>query len=233
MRQYRNYSWKRKRVGVILLLLLLCVTFFVSCIAGSGELLKVGLFEKDAAVYLNEPMQAELSGNDETVLKMVDTLNVLPTGSVRIPSFERASDVVSLYRDAILNDLLRDNYSLYTGNVKTLTQTGDAYPHTVLTTAIPAVDFENAANRLFGTANVRHKNGEIYTYLNRSGAYTTVLQPWESAVELEVDRVEETQNTYRFYFTLSDEVGERASYCAVFVKRTDGDPCLQMLRSIA
>jgi len=232
MRQYRKGARKSRRLGIVLLLLLLCVTFLASCIAGSGTFMNLSTFQKDVSAYLNEPMQTELSLSDAVTQKMTEVVQILPMESVNLPSFSSASDAVMLYRDAILNDLLRDNYSLYTGNATTLAQTGDAYPHAVLTTAIPAEDFQNAANRFFGASGVRHKNGDVYSYLDRSDVYTTVLQPWECATELSVDRVEETKNTYRFYFTLANESGEHASYYAVFVKRENAEPCLQMLQSI-
>lgn len=233
MSRYRRNAWKQKRFGIVLLLLVLCATFFVSCIAGAGNFMNAGTLEKNASVYLNEPMQAELAQDDARTLKMIEILEILPMGSVKLPSFENASELVSFYRDAILNDLLRDNYSLYTGNVTALEQTGGAYPHAVLTTAIPTSDFEKAVNRCFGFSNVRHKSGEVYSYLNRSDVYTTVLQPWESDVELIFDRGEESEHAYRLYFTLVDDSGETASYCAVFAKRAQADLCLRMLKKIA
>ena len=134
------------------------------------------------------------------------------------------------YRDAILNDLLRDNYALYTGNSHSLSAAGEPYPHTVLTTLIPEKDMENAVSRYFGGSGVRHSSSTVYTYLDRSGAYTTVMQPWQSRVEIEVTRAEECESGYRIYVMLTDAEGSTASYCAIFQKRADGSAYLRALQ---
>ena len=223
---------KPKRIGILLLLLLLSATFLVSCIAGSGELSFGGLFAKDGTTYLNEPMLTELSAQDATVAQMLETLEILVMSNVTLPTFEKPSDVIPLYRDAILNDLLRDHYTLYTGNQQTLS-VGDAiYPNAVLTTAIPVADFESAVKSHFGMTSVRHKSGTVYTYLERANVYTTVLEPWESNVSVQVTGVELTAHTYRLFVTLTDSDGTQAAYCATFIKRDQDMPYLQALKQI-
>lgn len=228
-RRRRSYS-KRRTVGICLILFLFLVTFLASCIAASGETLIETVFPKDASVYVDEPIMGELALDGAEVAQMQSVIRVLVMGNTSLPVFERSSESVTLYRDAVLNALLRDHYSLYTGKAPNAMQ--DTSDSALLTTTIPAADFENAVRYYFGNVNVRHKSGAVYSYVSRSNTYITALQPWACDVDMTVTQVEESEHTYRLYFTLSDASGNAESYCAMFVKRADTVPYLQMLKKI-
>ena len=225
----RKYS-KRRKVGVCLLLLLFLITFLASCIASSGEVIFEKVFQKDTSVYADEPILNEIALDGAEVTQMQRVVDMLVMGNTSLPLFERPSESLSLYRDAVLNALLRDHYSLYTGNSQNGLQAEGA--RATLTTAIPASDFENAVRLYFGNINVRHKSGAVYSYEARENAYVTALQPWACDVEMTVTQAQETENTYRLYFTLSDAAGNTASYYAMFIKRAESAPYLQMLKQI-
>ena len=55
------------------------------------------------------------------------------------------------------------------------------------------------------------------------------MQALESQVQMEVTSLEETANTYRMTFVLSDGAGSTAAYSALFVKRSDGSCYLYAL----
>ena len=129
----------------------------------------------------------------------------------------------------ILNDMLRDNYSLYTGNAAVLEKVASASPHTVLTVAIPAEDFANAVNRYFGGSASSHKSGDWFSYLPGAQVYTTPLQPVESPCTVTVERAEETLHAYRLYFRISEGDATSETYIALFVKREDGSCYLRAL----
>lgn len=228
-----RYPYRRRkrrfRAGSILLLVLLCATFLVSCVAGPNALWIKGFFGLDLSDYRSQTVCATLSPTDQRVEEMVDTLDILLAGSVDLATFSTTSRLMEEYRDAILNDLLRDHYSLYMGNPQLLSVAESSYPEAMLSTAIPAKDLEQAVKRHFGGGSIAHRDGDVYEYLGRSDTYTTVLGPWESSVVLNVLSAEETQNTYRLYFTLSDGEHTSAVYCGLFVKRADGSTYLRSL----
>ena len=126
------------------------------------------------------------------------------------------------YRDAILNDMLRDHYMQYSGNGALLGSVANEYPGEVISTLIPKEDFESTVTRCCGTASVRHRSGSVFNFLGRVGGYTAPIQAWESRVQILVDSLEETEHTWRMSFRLSDGVEESTAYTAVFVRREDG-----------
>lgn len=220
----RGYYGRRRRwrAGAFLVLILLTTVFLVSCVAGSNALWFKGLFGWDAEDYAAEETKTVLERDGEVAATLSDMVQMLVSDSVNLQEFRTTSQAVKLYRDAILNDMLRSNYARYTGNGKLIAAAQGAYPHTVLSTVIPTSDFENTVYRYFGGTSVDHKNGDAFSYLDRAGAYTSALQARACGVEVEIASLEETENTYRMQFILSDGETISEEYTAIFVKREDG-----------
>ncbi len=210
---------------MLVVLLLLLSVFLVSCVAGSDMLWLRDIFGVDVVNYDEEPTVQSCDINGETVKPLVDMLKSLTTAnSLSMPTFDTPSQAVSLYRDAILNDLLRENYLLYTGNNSVLSAVPTAYPGRTITTLIPESDFESAVTRYFGTSSVRHKDGAVFEHLDKANGYTAPLQAWVSSVDVRLATIEETEHTYRMTFCLVDGWETSESYLAVFAKR-DGGSC--------
>lgn len=229
MRYRSRRGRRRNRKWTLAILLLLTAVFLVSCVAGSNPLWIRSMFGIDAANYRQETAEATLATDGQTAEELCDVLGVLLSGSLELQPFQSTAQAVKYYRDAVLNDMLRDHYSAYTGNTALLSAAEAAYPHTVLSTLIPKADFENAVYRVFGGTAVRHASGNVFSYLARSNAYTAPLQAWEITVGVEVRILVETAHTYRMEFVLFNGTEESAVYTAVFVKREDGNPYIYSL----
>ncbi len=230
---HRTSSRKRQgRIGMILLLLVLCATFLVSCVAGSGTLWVKGLLGVDTPSYRAEPAVGSLEADGEIAASLSSIVEILLSDRLALEEFESTSEVARKYRDVILNHLLCKNYALYTGNATLLAKVEKAYPRTVVSTLIPAEDFESTVLRYFGGTSVGNRDGEFFSYLSRAEAYSTALCPHECTVELQADALEETENTYRLYFYLTQGEARSERYCALFVKRDDGSVFMRALEVV-
>lgn len=221
---YRYRRRKRRiKITVSLIAVLLCSVFLVSCMASANVTWVRALLGFDVTDYSGESTVAELSGTDLRCAELCEMVGILVAEKgLQLSPFSSTSEAVALYRDAILGDMLRDNYSLYTGNREELDRVAGIYPQMQVSTLIPASDFENTVFRYFGGNSVKNENGALYSYLNRASCYTAPVQMTPSRAEICVESVVETQNTYRMQFTLAD--GEECSdvYTAIFLKRDDG-----------
>lgn len=222
MRYRHRRRSRRTNKGTLVLLLLLTAVFLVSCVAGSSPLWIRGVLGVDVANYTTEPAERTLSCNGETADRLGDMVQALANGGTELKPFRNTSQAVKHYRDAILTDLLRQNYALYVGNSAEIQKAQQAYPATFFSVIVPQADFENAIFRYFGGTGVHHGNGSVFSYLSRADAYTAPLMTWQDEVALRVLSLEESANTYRMTFVLSDDLGEAHTYSAVFVKRDDG-----------
>ena len=220
---------RRLRCGGMLLSALILVLFLFSGIAAFRPQAFKTLFGESVAAYQAEPVQQYLRTDGETALLLTEYIDILTLDSADIKPFHGASDAVKYYRDAILNDMLRDHYALYTGNSSYLSSVNAAYPNGAVSTWIPAADFENTVARYFGESSVHHKSGEAFDYLFAEGGYTAPIQSWETRVAVDVLALEESENAYRMQFLLTDTAGESAAYRALFVKRNDGSCYLYAL----
>ena len=223
MNRYR-YRRRKHRAGrgMLALALVLSAVFLISCIAGSNPQWVRNVFGLDPAHYDREAVIGNARTDGSRAAELCEMVEILTQSGVKLESFDTPRDAVELYRDAILNDLLRDHYQLYNGNSAVLSAVPAAYPGTVISMLIPAEDFDRAASRYFGASSVRHKDGGVFEYLDRVDGYTAPVQAWEPGSEVLVESLAETENTWRMAFRLRD--GERTSelYRAVFVKREDG-----------
>ena len=178
----RGYRCKRRvNKGMLLLLLLLSAVFFVSCVAGANPLWVRGVLGVDVSNYGSERIESTLPIDGPLADSLCEMVGDLTANSLRLKTFRTPSQAVTVYRDALLNALLRDNYLLYTGNRHSLSISSGAIAGD-LSTAIPAEDFERAANRYFGATSVRHKNGAVFAYVSSERVYTAPLQAWRSGV---------------------------------------------------
>ncbi len=216
---------RRRRIHttVALIAALLCSVFLVSCMASANVTWVRAMLGYDVTDYETEAAVATLSATDERVGEFCGMVDILSAEhGIRLEEFSNTSEAVSLYRDAILGYMLRGNYSRYTGNRSEMERVAAAYPQMQFSTVIPAADFENTVFRYFGGVSVKNESGELYSYLNRAQCYTAPMQTRACGTELEVHSLEETENTYRMRFTLSDATECSEIYTAVFLKRDDG-----------
>lgn len=225
MRINRRKRKRRIRVGTLLILLTLTVVLLVSCVAGSNVLWVRGLLGFDVTDYAGEPVVAELPSDGETARSLEPLILILAAERTDLVPFEGSAEAVSLYRDEILFSMLRENYSLYTGNAEAIERVRKSDPTVGAITLIPESDFENLVYRVFGGNSVSRQNGEWFTCLKSAGYYTTPICPGRARVTVQPIRLEETLHTYRLTFTLTDgETVSPVTYRAVFVKR-DGNDC--------
>lgn len=218
-----SYRRRKRRVnrGMLVLLLLLVAVFLVSCMAGSDPLWIRSVFGVDVVRYDTEPTvrAVEPDGEQAELLsRMVSDLT--GANSLTLKTFRKPSQAVNAYRDALLNNLLRNHYVLYTGNVLSTAPAVSSVGSII--TMIPKEDLESEAMRYFGVSSVRHKDGELFDYVSRAGGYTAPVQAWTSGVRVLSDALEETVHTFRLTFRLTDGDSVSGAYRAVFVKRDDG-----------
>ena len=225
------YRGRKSRVkkSVLAFAGLIAALFLVSCLAATNPLWFKGLVGESVGAYRAEPTEQVLRTDGETAILLCDFVQILTMNSVELETFHGSAEAVKYYRDEILNDMLRDHYSLYTGNGAVLSVLDGSYAHGGVSTWIPAEAFENTVSRYFGEHTVQHKSGNVFEYLRQADGYTAPVQALESQVQMEVTSLEETANTYRMTFVLSDGAGSTAAYSALFVKRSDGSCYLYAL----
>ena len=221
---YYGHRKKRKRIrsGSLLLLLLLCALFLVSCVTGSNTLWVKGVLGLDLTDYRAEQVERVHPTDGSVAALLCEGVEVFTVSSLSLKPFSKPADAIDYYRDEILNNMLRDGYSYYTGNAKQIARVGESYPNLTVSTLIPTKDFEDAALRYFGAQRVRHESGELFNYLERADCYNFSMKAWERSVEVVPESIEETYHTYRFRFRLTDGSNTSELYRAVFVKRSDG-----------
>ena len=208
--------------GMLALLLVLITVFLVSCVAGSDPMWVRSVFGLNVVHYESEPVLASCATDGAEAAALCDLVDMLTTGSLSLRPFNRPSQAVAHYRDAILNDMLRDHYMQYSGNGNLLGEVAAAYPQQVISMLIPKQDFEETVTRCFGSTSVRHKSGQVFDFLDRVDGYTAPIQAWESQVEIAVERLEQTEHTWRMAFRLCRAEEQSSLYTAVFVRRDDG-----------
>lgn len=222
-----GYRYRRRRrrirIAVTLVLVLLCSAFLVSCMASANVTWVRALLGFDVTDYEGEAAIATLSAEDERCGELCEMIGILSADrGTRLEAFENTSQAVSIYRDAILGYMLRENYSRYTGNRAELDRAASAYPQMHLSMLIPKSDFENTVFRYFGGVSVKNESGALYSYLNRAGCYTAPIQGQTHYTSIQVQSLEETAHTYRMKFVLSEGTETSGVYTAVFLKRDDG-----------
>ncbi len=218
----RSSFRRRRRVGVLVLLLLFTTLLLVSCVAGSNVLWVRGILGLDIGDYAAERVERTHTTDGTVAQMLTETVEILLDHRTHLTPFAGTDEAVSIYRDRILNAMLRSGYSLYVGNRAYISAAEAAYPHAVYSTLIPKKDFENTVYRYFGGTSVDHGDGDVFAYLKNAAFYTSPVSARDCTVSVNVRSIEETANTYRMSFTLSDGEETSSLYQALFVKRDDG-----------
>jgi hypothetical protein len=200
--------------------------------AGPNALWIRGIFGLDVNDYLSEAPLRQLQPDGAAAAMLTNMVGIVVGDSIHLSPFSGTGEAVRIYRDAILNDMLRDDYSRYTGNRDAIDATLRAYPYLSAATFISKEDFENVVFRFFGGTTVSHKSGDAFSYLSRAGYYTSPLQARECTAEITVLEIYETEHTYRMQFVLTANGVASSAYTAVFVKRDDGSCYWKALRVI-
>ena len=230
MRRLSRTKLHTRRLGLTVLLLILCSVLLVSCMAGPNALWIRGVFGLDVNDYFSESAIRQLQPDSTTATILSNMVGIIVSDSIHLTPFSGTSEAVRIYRDAILNDMLRDDYSRYTGNRQAINNVSRAYPYLSTSTLIAKDDFENVVFRYFGGTSVSHKSGDAFSYLSRAGYYTSPAQARECAVEVNILELYETEHTYRMQFILTANGESSDVYTAVFLKRTDGSCYWKALR---
>ncbi len=232
MRNVSQTKQNTRRLGLTILLLLLSSVLLVSCMAGPNALWIRGLFGLDVNDYFSEAPLRQLQPDGTTAALLCNMVTIIVSDSTNLTPFSGTNEAVRIYRDAILNDMLRDDYSRYTGNREALDAVARAYPYLSAATLISKNDFENVVFRFFGGTSVSHRDGNAFSYLTRAGYYTSPLQARECTAQVEILELYETEHTYRMQFILTANGETSDVYTAVFVKRDDGSCYWKALRVI-
>ncbi len=232
MRNVSHGKQYARRLGLAILLLVLCSVLLVSCMAGPNALWIRGLFGLDVNDYFSESPLRQLQPDGATAALLANTVSIIVSDSIRLTPFSGTGEAVRIYRDAILNDMLRDDYSRYTGNRQAIEAVSRTNPYLSTATLIAKEDFENVVFRYFGGTSVSHKSSDAFSYLSRAGYYTSPLQARECVAEVTILELYETEHTFRMQFILTANGESSDVYTAVFVKRDDGSCYWKALRVI-
>ena len=220
------------RKSTLFLLLFLLSALLVSCTAGSNAAWIRSLLGTDVASYRSEEVKATLDPESETAQELCATMEYFLSGSVQLREFRNSIQALRLYRDEILNALMRRNYSSYVGNPTLSAAVSRSYPQITASVLIPQDDFETAASYCLGLSSVSNGNGKLFSYLPRAACYIPPSQAKALTVRMSVRSLEETENTYRLFFMLEDAEGQSACYSAMFVKRGEGSAYLKSLTAV-
>ena len=228
---YRKRRRRHMRKGTLPILLLLLSALLVSCTAGNNSAWFRSLLGTDVAAYRAGSVTAILETDSNEAQELTEVMDWFLSGSVHLKEFQNSRQALRLYRDAILNTLMRRNYASYVGNPALCSAISQAYPHITASVLIPQSDFESAASHCLGLSSVSNSNGKSFSYLPRAACYIPPQQARALTVSMTVLGLEETENTYRLSFKLEDTEGQSACYNAMFVKRDGATPYLKTLKS--
>ena len=215
-----------KKISAVLLFLLLG---FMLSSCGVRDLLSTLGF--DTHDYEGEDLLETYGGDTDKAAELTEMLEILTIHSPLLMPFEGAQEAMKSCRDSVLNYMLNKSYSKYTGNITLLDQVKEAYPHMQVSAIIPAEDFENTVYTYFGgRQKIKNVTSTLFMYLEKVNAYITVAQPQKSNVQFEIQKIEETENTYRVYFrcTLYEEVSPLCK--TLIINRDDGNSYFRYLR---
>ena len=140
----------RWRIGVAVVAVFLSALLLVSCVAGSNALWVRGILGLDIGAYAAEPVEQSLPVAGDVALGLCETVRTVLTDDIRLSEFRGTSQAVKLYRDEILNSLLRSDYAAYTGRGEDIEQVAASYPTLSVATLISAKSFETVVARHFG-----------------------------------------------------------------------------------
>ena len=211
-------------------LVLLSLIFLSGC--GAREFLSTLGF--DTHDYEGEEVENTYEADSEVGEKLTEMLQILTLDSPILTPFAGAKEAMKVYRDSVLNYMLNTDYAKYTGNVELLDQVQREYPQMQIAAAVPAEDFENTVYTYFGgKQKIKNSTSTLFVYLEKVDSYITVAQPLENTVQYDIEKIEETQRTYRIYFRCSLNDLVSPSYKALIIKREDGSAYFRYLEEYA
>ncbi len=228
----RGYYGRRRqwRLGTFLVIILLIAVFLVSCMAGGDVLWVRGFFGWDSEALAEEEAIATLDVSGDVARQLGESILSVVGDHTTLYAFSTAQEAAALYRGAVLNTMLLENYSAYTGNSALLEKAAEEYPRVGLVTLIPKEDLEARLTRLFGGGGIGHKSAGTFEYLDRVGMYTTAVQAREERARLSPISLEETEHSYRMRFVLSIGRETSETYTAIFEKCEGGTGNWKMLK---
>ena len=177
----------------------------------------------DTHDYFGEKVVTVHETDGEIAHILAEMTRTLTVNSPILMPFEGAKEAADACRDAVLTQMLGEDYARYAGNSVQIAKAETAYPGMQISVLIPADDFESVIYAAFGgSEKIVNKNGEMFLYLDRVRAYTTALPPVKNEVETTLLSCEETARTFRIRFvnTLGDITSPE--YFALLIKREDG-----------
>ena len=214
-----------KKISAAILLLIVVIVF-----SGCGARDFLSTLGFDTHDYEGEEILETHGGDSEIAVELTEMLKILTIHSPVLTPFNGANEAMKSCRDSVLNYMLNKSYAKYTGNITLLDQVKEVYPHMQVSAIIPAEDFENTVYTYFGgRQKIKNVSSTLFVYLEKVNAYINVAQPQESSVQFEIQKIEETENTYRIYFycALHEEVSP--AYRALIIKRDDGNSYFRYL----
>ncbi|MGN1346022.1 MAG: hypothetical protein ACI4V1_04500, partial [Eubacteriales bacterium] len=169
------------------------------------------------------------TADDDTAVMLEELLQILVTDSPRLTTFERMSDAITAYRDAVLEYLLWTDYAKYSGNTALIERAMQEYPEYQITQVIPEGEFETTMYRCFGgSVMITHRDGSKFKYLSGVGVYIPLVATTDSGLYADITSLAETEKTYRVRFRIKSTPSEDGSmtesdeYFALVIKREDG-----------
>ncbi len=203
--------------------MLLCCVLFSSC----GLMDRLGF---DTYDYMSEAVVLT-HGTDGTTAEMLkELLEVLVLDSTKLTTFEKMSDAIPAYRDAVLSYMLNREYAKYSGNTALIEKAAKAYPEYHITQIVPEKEFETTMYRCFGgNVMINHKDGSRFKYLSKVGAYISPVNTETGNFHVEINDIGETPKTYRVRFTVVGENIVSDEYFALVIKRDDNTHYIKKL----
>ena len=198
----------------------------VLCVSLAFSLSSCGLYDLlgiDTHDYGSENSIATVDKSGEIANEIIDMILIMVQNTPHLKEFDNPADAAELYRDGILCSILERNYAKYNANIDLIERTRELYPTYEITTVIPAVDFESTVYRYFGgTVSVGNRSTDLFTYLDKVGAYVSVGIGVDNGAVIEFSELYETENTYVCTFTSSMNETVAGPYRLVLMKREDG-----------
>lgn len=201
-------------------LILLSAITLTSCMTSCQIIDKLGF---DTYDYMSEDVLATYDIESETAAELEEFLGILITDSPILTTFENMNDAIKAYRDAVLTYMLDTGYSKYSGNTTLIEKAAKEYPEYNITQIIPESEFEATMYRYFGgNVMITHKDGARFKYLDKVGAYISLVTPTSSGLAADITSLSETEKTYRVTFKVAGEEVQSEEYFALVIKRDDG-----------
>ena len=216
------------RTAVAAVLSLFTAVSFCSCSLGDAFLSAMGFDTHD---YEAEEVVEILPSDNDEVVRLCEMIKILSVNDPILPEFSSSGEAEEKCRDSVLNYMLCTEFAKYMGNNDLIEKVRENYPEFNLISVIPGEDFEDFVYTYFGgNAKLSHSSSELFTYLDKADAYTSVTVPVESNITFEVINCEKTERTYRFKFKCIAGDFKSPVYETLIINRSDGSSYFKWLR---